>query len=157
MPFSARQKAVDTKQIYNGNINEVFRLFCPTRQNEWLSGWSAEIVYSKTGHIEKDCVFTTQFENSTKTIWYVSECDEKNSKLEFIRVTPGELAVRINISLRKIDETLTEAGIAYTYTGLNEEQNKFIKEDLEKQFFESMGMWERALNHYLTTGMILRN
>ena len=37
----------------------VFPLLCPVREHEWIPAWKAEMVHSKSGFAELDCVFRT--------------------------------------------------------------------------------------------------
>ena len=64
--------------------------------------------------------------------------------------------MRINIRLERINEEETKVHIEYQYTALNEEQNEFINAELEHSFIESMEWWEKAINHYLETGIMLK-
>ncbi|UCH65385.1 MAG: hypothetical protein JSW63_12395 [Ignavibacterium sp.] len=145
------QKTFTYKQINDGAPKEVFPLLCPVREKDWLDGWDYKMIYSKSGLVEKDCVFLTPHHGKADTIWYVSQYDPKNFTVEFIRVTPNESVVKISISLSPADGNKTEANISYQYTGLNEEQNNFIESELEEQFIENMKWWEKAINHYLKT------
>jgi hypothetical protein len=117
----------------------------------WLDGWDYKMIYSKSGLVEKDCVFSTSYHGKLD-IWYVSQYDPNNFSIEFIRVTPNDSVVKINISLSPTDDNKTEANISYQYTGLNEEQNNFIQNGLEEQFNKNMKWWEKSINHYLNTG-----
>lgn len=41
------------------------------------------------------CVFLTPHHGNEQTIWYVTEYDIENYKIEFVRVTPKEEVVKI--------------------------------------------------------------
>ena len=143
-------------QTNNGNIDQVFPLLCPVRELDWLDGWNYKMIHSNSGLIEKDCVFATPHHGDFETIWYVTQYDKSNYKIEFVRVTPNENVVKINIQLEKINEQQIRTIIDYQYTALNEEQNKFINEKLKQSFNESMEWWEKAINHYLKTDKMLK-
>jgi hypothetical protein len=146
------QKSFKYIQINDGTPEEVFPLLCPVREKDWLDGWEYKMIYSKSGLIEKDCVFSTPHHGEFDTIWYVSQYNPKDFKIEFLRVTPIENVVKINISLSLTANQKTKANIIYQYTGLNDEQNNFIENGLEEQFNENMKWWEKAINHYLKSG-----
>jgi hypothetical protein len=152
MPFKGVQKTLTFKQTNTGSQEEVFPLLCPVREADWLDGWSYTMIHSTSGLIEQDCVFSTPHHGTLETIWYVTHYDKTSFEIEFLRVTPGENVVKINIRLLPIDSRTTLIEINYQYTGLNEDQNKFIEDDLEKNFEQSMTWWEKAINHYLVTG-----
>jgi hypothetical protein len=157
MEFKGIQRTFSYTQINNGSIEEVFPLLCPVREKDWIDGWEYKIIHSKSGVIEKDCVFTTPQHGELETVWHVTQHDKMNYKIEFLRITPTENVVRINIRLERIAEQKTKVFIDYQYTALNENQNKFISTDLEQSFIESMQWWEKAINHYLATGTMLKN
>jgi hypothetical protein len=156
MSIKGLRRTFNFKQINNGNPEEVFPLLCPVRETDWLDGWQYTMIHSRSGVIEQDCVFTTPHHGKLETTWYVTHYDKAAYAIEFIRITPGENVVKINIRLSAIDSKTTSTEINYQYTVLNEDQNRFIENDLEKNFEQSMTWWERAINHYLVTGKKLR-
>ena len=156
MRFIAVQKTLTFKQINSAVPEKVFPLLCPLREKDWLDGWDYEMIYSKSGLIEKYCVFSTSHPGEMDTIWHVTQHNPKKFEVEFLRVTPKENVVRINIKLTPVENGKTEAEIAYQYTGLNDKQNEYIKSELELKFEESMRWWEKSINHYLKTGQVLK-
>jgi len=155
MEFTGIQKTFSYTQINNGNIENVFPLLCPVREKDWLDGWNYKMIHSKSGVIEKNCVFTTQ-NGELETTWHITQYDKLDYKIEFLRVTPSENVVRINIQLERINKEQTKVFINYQYTALNENQNEFINTELEHSFTKSMEWWEKAINHYLETGNLLK-
>ena len=152
MNFEAEQREFNYKQTNTGSIDKVFPLLCPVREKDWIDGWDYKMIYSMSGLIELGCVFSTPHHGAGETIWYVSKYDTVNYEIEFIRLTPNENVVRIYIQLLSIDNNTTESNITYQYTGLNEQQNEWIRNELELEFSKSMHYWESAINHYLNTG-----
>lgn len=156
MEFKGIQKTLSYEQINEGNPSEVFPLLCPVRETEWLDGWKYQMIHSKSGIIEKDCVFSTPQHGEADTIWQTTQYDPENYLIEFLRITPQESVTKINIQLEPQGDKQTKALIQYQYTGLNEAQNQFIQEGLAQSFQESMQWWEKAINHYLKTGELLK-
>jgi len=157
MSFSAVQKTLTFKQLNKAEPEKVFPLLCPVREKDWLDGWNYNMIYSKSGLIEKNCVFSTSFPSEMDTIWHVTQHNPDKFEVEFLRVTPKKNVVRINIKLNPVEVDKTEAEIVYQYTGLNDEQNEFINTELESKFEESMRWWEKSINHFLETGKMLKN
>lgn len=158
MALSAIRKTFHFEQINTGTPEQVFPLLCPVREKDWLDGWEYEMIFSKSGVVEQDCVFSTPHHGELKTIWYVTHHNKNNHIVEFIRTTPDESVVKINIQLSAIDESKTKAHITYQYLGLNEVQNQHIENQLEKEFTAAMYWWQKAINHFLTTGTkLLKN
>lgn len=156
MSFTGIQNTFSYQQTNNASREKIFPLLCPVREADWIDGWKYRMIYSKSGLIEKDCVFATPNEDGSETIWQVTQYDTKDFKIEFVRFSQGENIVRINICLEKLNDNSTRAIIEYKYTGLNNDQNKIIKEELKDSFIQSMLWWEKAINYYLQTGEILK-
>ena len=156
MEFKGIQVSKTYQQVNQAAPEVVFPLLCPVREKSWLDGWDYTMIYSVSGLIEEGCVFSTPHHGKHNTIWYVTVCDKVNYKIEFVRVTPEEEVVRINIGLTGRDDGTTTTTITYQYTALNEEKNEWLKTQFEDSFRESMIWWEKAINHYLRTGKMLK-
>ncbi len=157
MKFKGIQKKYSCTQTNNGSIEKVFPLLCPVRETDWLDGWKYKMIHSKSGLIEKDCVFTTPHHGEFETVWQVTQYDTLNYRIEFLRVTPNENVAKISIQLERINEHQTKAIIDYQYTALNEAQNEFINKELKQSFNKSMRWWEKSINYYLENGTMLKN
>ena len=144
------------QQINQAAPEKVFPLLCPVREKDWLDGWDYTMIYSESGLIEEGCVFSTPHHGVHDTVWYVTVYDKVNYKIEFVRVTPEEEVVRINIRLSGKEDGTTILTITYQYTALNERKNEWLRTQLDKEFRESMIWWEKAINHYLRTGKMLK-
>ena len=138
MEIKGIPKTLNFTQLNTGSIEEVFPLLCPVREKDCLDGWDYRMIYSSSGLIEKDCVFTTLHHGKFNTVWHLTQYDKVNYRIEFIRVTPSENVVKINIQLERVNKQETNAFISYQYTALSVEQNRFIETDLEKSFLKSM-------------------
>ena len=156
MSFKGIQKTCTYTQINNGSIEEVFPLLCPVREMDWLDGWDYKMIHSNSGLIEKDCVFTTPHHGELETVWQVTQYDKTTYAIEFLRVTPKENVVKINIQLEEMSEQQTRVLIDYQYTALNKAQNEFINKELEQSFNKSMKWWEKSINYYLENGKMLK-
>ena len=152
MEFPGIKKSLTYLQINNAQPEMVFPLLCPVREKDWIDGWDYKMIFSRSGLIEEGCIFSTVHQGKEPTIWYVTRHDVKNYIVEFVRISPGEEVVKIIIALQGQDNGTTTAEITYEYTGLNEIRNKWIKNQMESDFTESMIWWEKAINYYLKTG-----
>ncbi|MCI5083781.1 MAG: hypothetical protein MRY78_18935 [Saprospiraceae bacterium] len=154
--FQGKQKVLHFTQVNNGKRPEIFPLLCPVREKDWLDGWEYEMIYSKSGLAEENAVFTTPNEDGQPTVWQIIAYDSENYKIGFLRIRAGYEVVRIHIELTERADELTDCHISYRYTGLSEERNAFIENELESEFRESMKWWEKALNYYLETNTCLK-
>ncbi len=152
MEFQGFQASKTYKQINNAPPEVVFPLLCPVREKDWLDGWDYKMIFSKSGLIENGCVFSTPHHGIEETIWYVSEYDKLNFKIEFVRFTPKEEVVKINIFLVDNGNSTTSVNITYQYTALSSIKNDWIKHKLDDEFEENMQWWEKAINYYIENG-----
>ena len=157
MKFTGKQAAHSYRQINNATPDKVFPLLCPVREKDWIEEWDYTMIYSKSGVAEKGCVFTTPHHGKEVTVWYITEHDPENYIVEFVRLTPNEEVVKIGIKLEDNGNGSTTADITYQYTGLNDAKNEWIETEFEKSFRNSMIGWEKAINHYLKTGKMLKS
>jgi hypothetical protein len=139
------------RQANTASPDKVFPLLCPVREKDWIDRWQYEMIYSQSGVAEKGYVFTTPTADNITT-WYITEHDPKKYLVEFVRMTPGELVVKIRIQLSDNRNETTTANIAYEYTSLSEKGSKWIDEELDQTFAASINYWEKAINRYLQTG-----
>ncbi len=141
--------------LLEGDPEVVFPLLCPVREYEWIEPWKCDMVYSVSGFAEQDCIFQTDFpQDGPKDTWVVCRY-EKPKLLEFVRVN-GIRAIRYTISLRRIGEGKTESEWQQVITGLNAEGDRFVESLSDEEFKHRVQRIEQMLNHYLTTGQMLR-
>lgn len=132
----------------------VFPLLCPVREADWVPGWEARVVYSNSGVAERDCIFTTP-DGDAEATWIVTEYDPAAFRIGFVKLTPGEVVVRIHIALSEDGTDRTEAMVTYTYTALSDVGRARVEAMTAEAYAAFMRTWEDALNHYLRTGMML--
>jgi hypothetical protein len=137
-----------------GSPASVFPLLCPVRESEWIETWRCRMVYSDSGHAERDCIFQTEFpQDGPLDTWVVSRY-EPPSLIEFVRVN-AHRAIRYAITLRAAAGGGTEAEWRQVLTGLDAEGDAFVEGLAEGEFPRRMAALERMLNHFLATGRML--
>lgn len=134
--------------------DEVFPLLCPVREADWIDGWNPSLVITGSGAGEQDCVFLTGSADGD-AIWYIVARSAEQHRLELIKITPGVTACRCTIQLRAA-EGGSEADVTYMHTSLGPRGDAFVEAFTEASYLAFMREWERRLNHYLTTGKILK-
>lgn len=139
-------------QRYAAAARQVFPLLCPVREKEWDPDWDSQILYSKSGLAEEDCIFRTVDEEGIEELWYFTEYDIEKLHLQLVRMCPPSRAGKLNIRLRDTGPSACEAEISYTFVSLDEEGDRFLADYTKARFTEFMKAWEKALGHYLHTG-----
>jgi hypothetical protein len=131
----------------------VFALLCPVRETQWADGWSPELVISSCGVAERDCIFVTPDKQAT-AIWYITRHEPEKLFVEMLKITPGVTACRLNIQLSE-EGAGCIADITYAHTSLGPAGDEFVAKFTAEYYQKFMQAWEKALNHFLTTGRLL--
>lgn len=134
--------------------SRVLPLLCPVREADWIDGWDPIAVLSESGFAEPDCVFLTRAAPHD-AVWYVTRHEPGAGFVEMIKVTPSVTACRLTIRLVP-SSTGTDATVTYAHTSLGPEGDAFVAGFTEEHYLRFMRDWESRLNHFLTTGKILR-
>jgi len=150
--LSGRKVTHRAVQRYGAPAREVFPLLCPVREKDWDPDWDCQVLYSRSGRAEEDCVFRTVDEEGIEEIWYFTEHDPATYRLQLVRLCPPSRAGKIEIVLRETGAASCEADVAYTFVSLDEEGDRFLADYTKARYTEFMKAWEHALNHYLQTG-----
>ena len=133
----------------------VFRLLCPVRETEWANGWLPDLVISASGLAEPYCVFITPA-GPANSIWYITRLEPEELFVELLKITPGVTACRVSIQLSRQGAECF-ADVTYTHTSLGPAGDEFVAKFTAEYFKEFMQVWEKELNHFLTTGRPLKN
>ena len=155
MGFQAKQYHLSASQLLVASPEKAFPLLCPTREYDWIETWKCDLIYSDSGFAELDCVFTIFFPGDEKETWVVDRY-EPNVLIQFIRVCESRV-IRYSIELIDNNNGTTTALWKQTITTLNEAGDNFAAGLTESIFNKKIQKLEQMLNHYLTTGEMLRD
>lgn len=147
--FEGRRAASDLAAHVGFPPEAVFPLLCPVREYDWLEGWQCEMIYSKSGVAEDNCIFRTSHLGHTMT-WSVSRY-EPPRHIEFVAVVSDGFVMRLNIVLEPVADG-TNLRWTRIFTGLSEAGNQWLAErkpELDADL-------TRKIEHYLKTGTMLR-
>ncbi|MFL6505512.1 MAG: hypothetical protein ACJ8KC_08855 [Candidatus Udaeobacter sp.] len=134
---------------------KVFPLLCPVRETEWADGWLPELVISSSGVAERDCVFVTA-DKLEKTIWYITRHEPERWFVEMLKILPGVTACRFEIQLSENGDGCF-ADVTYSHISIGAAGDEFVTKFTADAYKKSMEAWEKALNHFLTTGRLLKD
>jgi len=154
--FQARRIRHEHTQTNDAPPQQVFPLLCPVREAEWVPQWKFRMIYSQSGVAEEGCVFTTPNDAGPDSIWMVTEYNPAAFRIAYAWVQPGVIATQLRIALSPAPGGKTHAHIRYLYTGLSSEGNAALEHYTSEWFGKKMCGWERAINHYLSTGELVR-
>lgn len=132
----------------------VFPLLCPVREAEWLEGWDPRLVLTDSGFAEEGCVFVTQAEPDD-AIWFITRHEAGTGCVEMVKITPQVTACRLRIELANAPHGC-DATVTYSHTSLGPAGDEFVAAFNAAYYLDFMQAWERAMNHFLRTGTLLR-
>lgn len=141
--------------LVNAPAGSIFPLLCPVREYDWIPGWKCEMVYSESGLIERDCIFTTMLAGLSKPeVWTVSRYDPAGYRLGFIRVAQECCVTHMEISLDPRGESGTWIEAGKVFTSLGPEGDAFIDDMTDAAHAKWLRGLGALLDHYLATGVM---
>ncbi len=143
------------KQQINGTIKEIMPLYCPVRELDWVESWDPKTVYSQSGLVEKDCIFITTH-GDKEVVWIVTDYDVEAGYVAMFYHIPEIVITKLEIQLSQENPHTTKALLTYSKTSLGVEGNKILETFTQEAYDLMMQSWEKAMNHYLAKGEILR-
>jgi hypothetical protein len=151
--FKSRRKVRAFSVTLETTVEELFPLFCPAREADWIPGWDCVLVYTDSGYAEKDCIFKTSQSNVTgEGIWVFSGF-EANRYIEFVRVRE-DMVSHARITVTDNDDGTVTATWNVVNTGLTEKGNAQVGEMLEEGD-PYRGALAKILDHYLKKGKMI--
>jgi hypothetical protein len=152
--FKAKRSYVFCEQLLQAGPDRVFPLLCPKREFDWIDTWDCDIIFSKSGFAEQDCVFSTEFPGDVKETWFVDRY-EKDKLIQFIKYSESRVT-KYTITLTENSGGTTTAKWEQLITSLNNDGNLYIENFSDEEFGKKIKGLEKKLNHYLSTGEMLR-
>ena len=105
---------------------KVFAQFCPARELDWIEGWDCDLVYTSTGYVEDDCIFTTPHTNSLGPGLWIFTRYEPNRRLELVRIIQDAVVVHFRINLIDNGNGTSTGRWHLTFTALNASGNAMV-------------------------------
>ncbi len=151
-PYRRRQTATIA---IDAAADAVFALMCPVREYEWEPGWKTNLILSKSGLVEQDCIFTTpggasagSSEESGEAIWVTPFYDAENRRLTMIKATPGECVTRLDIAVTP-EMSGAAATVSYEHTALSAAGRRIVDDHGAANFDAMMEGWKRSIENCL--------
>lgn len=134
--------------------DQVFPLLCPVREAEWIPGWTADLVWSRSGFAEAGAVFITPGAGGSPWVWHIVEYAAATGRIRFSVTAPGSHLVDLELRLRA-DGPGSRLAWSYTLVALSEAGRNHLAA-FHAAFPDKMALLERRLRHWLATGTMLR-
>lgn len=152
--FKPLRMTKETRLMIEAAPKKVFPLLCPVREYEWIEPWRCRVLYSESGVAENNCIFETDFaDRGGRETWVVSHY-EKERGIEFVRFTPDEKIIKLDIHLDGDGAGGTRLLWRMVFTGLSPAGNQVVTA-MAEAFEAEVQRIAQMLNHYLKTGTLL--
>ncbi len=122
-----KRKTQKYERTFNFPPEKVFFQFCPTRELDWIEGWDCDLVYTSTGYVEDDCIFTTPESNLLGPGLWIFTRYEPNKKLEIVRIIGESVVIHFRINLTNNNDGTSTGVWNLTFTALNESGNAIVE------------------------------
>jgi hypothetical protein len=106
----------------------VFRQFCPSREADWINGWTVDLIYTETGYAEPLCVFRTPASNILGAgLWILTKV-EPNRVVEAVMFhEDNDVLEHMKLDLVHLGNGKTKVTWTITMTALSEKGNTVIE------------------------------
>jgi hypothetical protein len=152
--FAAKRVVRQYRHTVDAPASRVFPLLCPIREYDWIQEWDCQLIFSISGAVEDNCIFTTDFAQTGKEVWVVSRY-QPDRLIEFVVFNSDSHVTQQCITLEATGEAETTLQWTRIFTGLNAIGNDRISGFTEELYRQRMDRLSRLLKHYLKTGEML--
>ena len=130
-------------------IEDLFPLFSPEGEKDWVPGWDYENVMGTT-ELSEDYVFLTKsHDHGTRdAIWIVKKYDVNSHFVQFYKIEPKDKIGVVTVKCTKIKEKKTIVQVTYKYIALSQSGENFISEFNESVYEEFISKWQTLLSNY---------
>lgn len=128
----ALRKTRTFDETYRASIEELFPLYCPIREFDYMRDWSCTMRYSRSGYAELNAIFQSgyPFPPGMKATWVCTKY-EKNEALTYTVFIPKAAVIVIDHQFEPLSDNETRHIVEITGFGLN-----FIGKKLVEKMFE---------------------
>jgi hypothetical protein len=126
VPF--QRKVLVFAREFSASPEIVFRQFCPSREADWINGWTVDLIYTETGYAEPLCVFRTPESNVLGAgLWILTKV-EPNRAVE-ATMFQEENDVLAHMKLDLVDQENGKCTVTWTITltALSEKGNAVLE------------------------------
>ena len=148
-----KRKTQEYKRTFSFPPEKVFPQFCPSRELDWIEGWDCDLVYTSTGYVEDDCIFTTPETNALGPGLWIFTRYEPDQRLELVRIIGSSVVIHFRINLVDNNDGTSTGLWHLTFTALNESGNEIVASIPDKS-----PELERAIDglaYFLETGEMM--
>jgi len=156
-----RIEAIVTREI-TASPQKIFPLACPVEELRWIPDWNYQLIYSKSGVNETNCIFIEDlsgphfFEKPLRTTWVTNLLDPDKYRILFQLNLTEKAVIRFAFKINEVGESVSSCSWHLTFTALDEEANALEDETIQAKLELMITFLAEALKHYCETGEMLK-
>ncbi len=133
-----RVEATITREI-TAHPRRIFPMACPVEELRWIPDWEYELVYSKSGVNEVDCVFFEKvsgphfFGEAFNTCWTTIVHDPENYRVVFILNPNNKAVIRLNVTIRQVTQEVSNCTWHLVFTALDNDANGMSENEIKEK------------------------
>lgn len=137
--------------IWEQPIEEVFKLFCPILEYEWIRGWTCTMRHSNSGYAEQNALFESRYPwpLGMKATWVCTKY-QPPAEVSYTAFIPGTLVLILENQFETRKDGKTGHKLKYTGYGLN-----WIGRKIINKMFDTQSPSRDDLKYYLTHGEMI--
>ncbi len=150
---AATRKEFTHEALIHAPPERVFPLLCPIREKEWIDGWDARVLWSRSGVAEDNAMFATHIESGET--WVTTRYEPERFRVEYTIFAGGHAVLRMDLALADAGHGTTRWTTRRTYTGLDVLGRALISRTTERQVLDDQDRLARQLEYFLANGKML--
>jgi hypothetical protein len=97
---------------------KVFAQLCPTRECDWIDGWTCTLLYTQSGYAEDKCIFSTDASNGLGPGLWIFTQYVPDRRVALVRLINDHLVKHMSIELEDNGDGTTTSVWTLTFTAL---------------------------------------
>jgi hypothetical protein len=140
---------------------KIFPLACPVEELRWIRDWEYQLIYTKSGVNENNCMFIENvsgpifFGRQVATTWITTFHDPDKYRVHFLLIMEEKAVIKFEFQCREIGINTSVATWHFVYTALDSEADKLTEQAIKENLMTIISFISSSLKHYCETGKIL--
>ena len=136
-----------------GPVDEIFPLFTPMGEYQWIPGWEVELIYPEAQEPQQGTIFVNSHFPDVKTYWLTIAYDSEQRLAIYANVTPDVWIMRLDITCEEGSDNDTLAKMTYAVTSLSDHGNRVLDHMFNQEtFHKRIIQFEEWINYSLLQG-----
>lgn len=162
------QPAIDNKRV-NASLtkeikaakDKIFPLVCPVEELRWIPNWEYNLLHSKSGVNETNCIFTEEksgpvlFDAPVIATWITAKHNQENGHVLFQIILENRGILHFDFQIREVGKDICSCIWDMTFSALDEESNAKTDEEIIERIKLIIGFLSETLTHYCEAGEML--